>query len=235
LNRQIREKTVNVSSVQTRSADVLRTRQGYLFLKRILDFVVSLAALVLLLPLLLLIALLVRLDSPGQALFVQTRIGKDGDPFKIFKFRTLPQNIDDSGHREFMSAFVRGKIHRGETGRVIYKPFSPSQITPVGRVLRRTGLDELPQLINVLRGEMSLVGPRPNVPWEVEAYEDWHKMRLTVLPGITGLAQVNGRSGLDFDSIAGLDIEYIRRQSLSLDLRILLETVRSALGGRGAR
>jgi lipopolysaccharide/colanic/teichoic acid biosynthesis glycosyltransferase len=234
LNRQVRGKTVSVSSAQTRSADVVRTRHGYLCLKRILDFVISLAALVLLLPLLLLIALLIRLDSPGRALFVQTRIGKDGDPFKIFKFRTLPQDIDDSAHRAFMSAFVRGEMRRADKGKVIYKPFSPSEVTRIGRVLRRTGLDELPQLINVLRGEMSLVGPRPNVPWEVDAYRDWHKTRLQVLPGITGLAQVNGRSGLDFDSIAGLDIEYIRRQSLGLDLRILLETVRSAFGGRGA-
>jgi lipopolysaccharide/colanic/teichoic acid biosynthesis glycosyltransferase len=213
---------------------VPRVQRRYLFLKRVLDLAVAFTALVLLLPVLLFIALLVRLDSPGPALFVQTRIGKDGHPFKMLKFRTLPHGVDGSVHAAFMSAFVRGEIHRRETGKVIFKPFPPSQVTRIGSVLRRTSLDELPQLINVLRGEMSLVGPRPNVPCEVEAYKDWHRVRLTVLPGITGLAQVRGRSGLDFDSIAGLDIEYVGQQSMRLDLRILLETVRSIIDGSGA-
>jgi lipopolysaccharide/colanic/teichoic acid biosynthesis glycosyltransferase len=117
---------------------------------------------------------------------------------------------------------------------VVYKPFTEAQVTRVGRFLRKSSLDELPQLFNILRGEMSLVGPRPNVPYEVEAYKEWHMERLSVLPGITGLAQVNGRSALDFDSISRYDIEYARRMSLGLDIKILFATMTSVLKGNGA-
>ena len=122
-----------------------------------------------------------------------------------------------------MQAFVKGKIAHNSRGNAVYKPFDESQITQLGRFLRQTSLDELPQLINVLKGEMSLIGPRPNVPWEVEAYEPWHMERLQALPGMTGLAQVNGRSGIDFDTIVKYDIEYVRRQCLMLDMQILWE------------
>jgi len=134
-----------------------------------------------------------------------------------------------------MQAFVNGRIDGDENGVAIYKPIQASQVTWVGRILRKTSLDELPQLINVLAGEMSLVGPRPNVLWEFEEYKGWHQERLEVLPGITGLAQVRGRSGITFDSIVKYDIEYIERQSLAMDLRILWWTVVSVLLGEGAK
>ena len=133
-----------------------------------------------------------------------------------------------------MKAFVNGEIGDDENGGAIYKPVRASQITRVGRILRKTSLDELPQLVNVLTGEMSLVGPRPNVSWEVEAYQGWHQERLEVLPGVTGLAQVRGRSGLTFDSIVRSDIEYIERRSLALDLKILWWTLISVFLGEGA-
>jgi lipopolysaccharide/colanic/teichoic acid biosynthesis glycosyltransferase len=237
-------------------------------LKRAIDLALTVLALSLAWPLLLLIALLIRLDSPGPALFVQRRIGKGGRPFNIYKFRTMSHSLDDSSHRQFMQAFVRGDRTRlaaherhqrilcatrlwtaGQSSlsaghippsarrsiaSTVYKPFSESQVTRIGRILRRASLDELPQLFNILKGDMSLIGPRPNVPWEVEAYKTWHRDRLEVLPGITGLAQVNGRSALDFDTIARYDIEYVRRASLGLDLRIALKTVSSVIGGQGA-
>jgi lipopolysaccharide/colanic/teichoic acid biosynthesis glycosyltransferase len=217
-------------------------------IKRAIDLVIALIALILLSPVLILVALLIRLDSPGPALFVQRRIGKGGRPFKILKFRTMSHSLDDSAHHQLMQAFVRGDIaglssfagrrrsSRPEPSRsaTVYKPFAESQVTRVGRVLRKTSLDELPQLVNVLKGQMSLIGPRPNVPWEVEAYKNWHRERLNVLPGITGLAQVRGRSSISFDAIVRYDIEYVRRMSLVLDLRIAIKTVSSVISGNGA-
>jgi len=179
-------------------------------------------------------AVAITLDSPGPVLFVQTRVGKGGRRFKLYKFRTMYQNCDTKGHRAFMKAFINGQVEEQATDKKVFKPFSERQLTRVGRILRKTSLDELPQLFNVLRGEMSLVGPRPNVPWEVEEYRGWHKERLEVLPGITGLAQVRGRSGLRFDQIVQYDIEYIERRSFKMDLQILWWTVLSVLAGKGA-
>ena len=210
-------------------------RKGYQIAKRVMDLALCLLAMPLALPLLALCALAIRIDSPGPALFVQERIGKGGRRFRMYKFRTMQHNLDDSPHRDFLKAFVNGRVGGDENGRVLYKPFQASQITRVGRILRKTSMDELPQLINVLRGEMSLVGPRPNVPWEFEEYRGWHQERLEVLPGITGLAQVRGRSGITFDSIVKYDIEYIERQSLAMDLTIMWWTVSSVLFGTGAQ
>jgi len=210
-------------------------RKGYQIAKRVMDLALCLLAMPLVLPLLALCALAIRIDSPGPALFVQERIGKGGRRFRMYKFRTMQHNLDDSPHRDFLKAFVNGRVGGDENGRVLYKPFQASQITRVGRILRKTSMDELPQLINVLRGEMSLVGPRPNVPWEFEEYRGWHQERLEVLPGITGLAQVRGRSGITFDSIVKYDIEYIERQSLAMDLTIMWWTVSSVLFGTGAQ
>jgi lipopolysaccharide/colanic/teichoic acid biosynthesis glycosyltransferase len=215
------------------------------YVKRGFDITLALVALLLLWPAFLLLALLIRLDSPGPAFFVQKRVGKDGRLFNILKFRTMSHALDDTAHRKLMQAFVRGDTtelasfmgRRQNAGRIepepVYKPFAESQVTRIGRILRKTSLDELPQLLNVLKGEMSLIGPRPNVPWEVEAYKAWHRDRLGVLPGITGLAQVQGRSALDFDTIARYDIRYVRRISLGLDLRIAIKTVSSVISGKG--
>ena len=221
-------------------------RRRYQITKRVLDVIICVLALPLALPLMAVCAIAILLDSPGRVLFVQERIGKGGRPFRMFKFRTMRQNVDDSSHRAFMKAFVNGQIGGGEGGEAengsahrvamkvsvnesfgsngngkVYKPIRASQVTRVGRILRKTSLDELPQLFNVIKGEMSLVGPRPNVAWEVEEYRSWHHERLEVLPGITGLAQVRGRSGISFDSIVSNDVEYVEKQSLALDLKIL--------------
>ena len=210
-------------------------RKEYQIAKRVMDVALCLLAMPLALPLLAICALAIRIDSPGPALFVQERIGKGRRRFRMYKFRTMQHNLDDSYHRAFMKAFVNGRIGHDENGGAIYKPVQASQVTRVGRILRKTSLDELPQFINVLRGEMSLVGPRPNVPWEFEEYRSWHNERLEVMPGITGLAQVRGRSGITFDSIVKYDIEYIEKQSPALDLKILWWTVISVLFGTGAQ
>lgn len=234
-------------------------RRAYQIAKRMMDVTLCLLALPLALPLMAICALAIRLDSPGPVFFIQERIGKGGLRFRMYKFRTMQHSLDDSFHRTFMKAFVNGQIdghgdggdvgfhrafkrafvnrqihHNNGNGRQIYKPVQTSQITRVGRILRKASLDELPQIINVLKGEMSLVGPRPNVPWEVEEYRIWHHERLEVLPGITGLAQVRGRSGISFDLIVGYDIEYVEKQSLAMDLKILWWTVSSVLCGQGA-
>ena len=206
----------------------------YQIAKRVVDLAFCLLAMPLVLPLLVICALAIHIDSPGPVLFVQERIGKGGRRFRLYKFRTMQHNLDDSYHRAFMKAFVSGQIGENENGGALYKPFQASQVTRVGRILRKISLDELPQLINVLRGEMSLIGPRPNVLWEFEEYKGWHNERLEVLPGITGLAQVRGRSGITFDSIVKYDIEYIERQSLALDLKILWWTLISVFLGTGA-
>jgi lipopolysaccharide/colanic/teichoic acid biosynthesis glycosyltransferase len=213
---------------------VLIRRRGYRIAKRLFDLTVSLLILPFALIVMLICAVAVALDSPGPVLFVQTRVGKGRRRFKLYKFRTLYHNTEAVSHRAFMKAFVNGKINGLTSEKEVYKPFSARQLTRVGRILRKTSLDELPQLFNVIKGNMSLVGPRPNVLWEVEEYRGWHKERLEVLPGITGLAQVRGRSGITFDQIARYDIEYIEKQSLKLDLKILWWTAISVLAGKGA-
>jgi lipopolysaccharide/colanic/teichoic acid biosynthesis glycosyltransferase len=213
---------------------VLIRRRGYRIAKRLFDLTVSLLLLPFASIVMLICAIAITLDSPGPVLFVQTRVGKGRRPFKLYKFRTLYHDCDAVSHRAFMKAFIRGKVNELAIDKDIYKPISTTQLTRVGRILRKTSLDELPQLFNVIKGNMSLVGPRPNVIWEVEEYRGWHKERLEVLPGITGLAQVRGRSGITFDQIARYDIEYIENQSLMMDLKILWWTVISVLASKGA-
>jgi lipopolysaccharide/colanic/teichoic acid biosynthesis glycosyltransferase len=214
---------------------VLLRRRGYQIAKRLLDLTLSLLVLPFALPALLICAAAITLDSPGPVLFVQNRVGKGKRRFKLYKFRTMYHHLDTNGHRAFMKAFVNGQVNEKANGNGVYKPFSDRQLTRVGRMLRKTSLDELPQLINVIKGEMSLVGPRPNVPWEVEEYRGWHKERLEVLPGITGLAQINGRSSVTFDKIVRYDIEYIENRSMKLDIQILWKTATSVVAGKGAQ
>jgi len=213
---------------------ILPFRTTYRIAKRVLDLVIILLALPAVLPVMAICALAICLDSPGPVCFVQDRVGKGGRRFRMYKFRTMRHNLDDSEHKVFMRAFVNGQAGNNGSGKALYKPFRKSQVTRVGHILRKTSLDELPQLINVIKGEMNLVGPRPNVPWEVEEYRGWHKERLEVLPGLTGLAQVRGRSGISFDSIVKYDIEYIRRQGLLMDLQIMWWTVSTVFFGDGA-
>jgi len=194
-------------------------------LKRSLDLVVALLGMLLMIPLFLLIGLAIKLDSPGPILFTQTRVGQGGRKFPIYKFRSMRQGAEEEKGKLADLNEVRGPV---------FKMRDDPRRTRVGRVLRRWSLDELPQLYNVLRGEMSLVGPRPATPDEVAQYEDWHLKRLAVRPGMTGLWQVSGRSELPFDEMVLLDIYYVENWSLALDVKILLRTVPKWLSGEGA-
>ena len=214
---------------------VAADRGRYLLLKRAFDVALCLCALPFLLILMFLIAFLVVLDTPGWPLFVQERVGKDAQRFRLYKFRTMRADYDNSRDQAYMRLFVTGESFGQAIGQdAINKPIRTQDITRVGRVVRRLSRDELPQVVNVLKGDMSLIGPRPNVPWEVECYKEWHLERLAVRPGITGLAQVHGRSTLSFDEIAAYDIEYVRSLSLALDLSVMMATFRVVVTRKGA-
>ena len=193
--------------------------------KRCIDVAIAITLLVLLLPLLIVIAISIRLDSPGPILFRQVRLGKDGRPFQFLKFRGMVQ--DAESRLSELRAF-------NDADGPIFKMKHDPRVTRVGRILRRTSLDELPQLWNVVRGEMSLVGPRPPIPAETEKYEPWHRYRLRSTPGITGLWQVNGRSDVSFETMVRLDLQYINEWSLWLDMRILFRTLIVVIRCHGA-
>ena len=205
-------------------------------LKRGMDILGSLALLIILSPLLLTIAGLVILSSRGPVLFRQVRIGQMLKPFLICKFRTMDTDVDHGIHHNYVSWFINssGKIQDKEEN-TIFKLTNDPRITPIGCFLRKTSLDELPQLWNVLRGEMSLVGPRPPLWYEVQQYKPWHRHRvLAAKPGITGLWQVTGRSRTTFDEMVRLDLRYARGQSLWVDIKILLATPAAVIKGKGA-
>jgi exopolysaccharide biosynthesis polyprenyl glycosylphosphotransferase len=195
------------------------------FVKRAMDVTVSALGLLLLSPLLALAAVLVRADSPGPVIFRQERVGQWGTTFTCYKFRSMREGADNE--KETLRK-------RTESSEITFKLKQDPRRTRVGSLIRRTSIDELPQLYNVFRGEMSLVGPRPAVPSEVDSYEDWHRKRLQVRPGITGLWQVMGRSELPFEEMVMLDIYYVENWSLALDLKIMLRTIPTVLIGRGA-
>jgi len=206
-------------------------------IKKSIDLCGSLAAVLLLSPLLLAIAIAIKLTSKGPVLFKQTRMGQYGQPFTFLKFRSMYFLNDPRIHQEYIRQLIAGKPaskHADGNGGA-YKLKDDPRVTPLGQFLRRTSLDELPQFFNVLRGEMSLVGPRPPIPDETVLYDIWHRQRFfEVKPGITGLWQVKGRSRVTFDEMVRLDIQYMRNWSLGLDLKILLETPRAVLFGTGA-
>ncbi len=194
-------------------------------LRRALDVLLAALALLLLFPLLLVIALLIRLDSPGPVLFIQTRVGKHGRSFPVFKFRSM---FTDAEER------LASVLDSNERSGPVFKMRHDPRITRVGRPLRRCSLDEVPQLLNVLRGEMSLVGPRPALPREVALYTPAQEGRLLVTPGLTGLWQVSGRATLSFEQSVALDLEYVRRQSVGLNVVLILRTIPAVLTGHGA-
>ncbi len=198
-------------------------------IKRCIDVALAGSALVVLAPLLLALVVIVRCTSRGPALFRQERLGLDGRPFTVLKFRTMRVDCDDAVHRDYVTRLLTDEAPPvgGTSG--LYKLDGDPRITPIGCWLRRTSLDELPQLVNVVRREMSLVGPRPALAWEAELYSDEERRRFEVLPGITGLWQVSGRSRLSMREALALDVEYVRRQSLWLDLVILARTVPAVL------
>lgn len=202
--------------------------------KRVLDFVLSAVALLLLIPLFLIIIVLIRTDSAGPVFFRQQRVGKNGKLFTCLKFRTMANNADQSVHREAIKRFANGEALSDDDG-ARFKLANDRRITKIGSFLRRTSLDELPQLINVLRGDMSLVGPRPAIPYELDFYKEWYHDRHNVKPGITGLWQVYGRSRVDFDEMMRLDVEYATKSSFWLDVKLILLTVPAMVMQRGAR
>ena len=204
--------------------------------KRASDIIITSIALTILAPLWLLVALLIKLDSRGPIFYKQERVGMDGRIFLFYKFRTMRVGTDDATHREYQRQYIAGRpeANLGDAERPAYKLLADARVTRVGRVLRRLSLDELPQLLNVLRGEMSVVGPRPPIPYEVEAYQLWHRKRLDMKPGLTGLWQVSGRNRLTFEEMVRLDLFYIENWSLLLDLKIILRTLPVMLRGDDA-
>jgi len=210
----------------------------YLVTKRGVDVLGSACGLLICAPLFLLIGLAIKLTSRGPVFFRQQRIGQFGTPFVFLKFRSMYLNNNPRIHREYVEKLISGQGQLqtdNGNGRGVYKLTQDPRVTRVGAFLRRTSLDELPQLWNVLRGEMSLVGPRPAIPYEVEAYQTWHRRRvLEAKPGITGLWQVSGRSRLTFDDMVRLDVRYAIKRSFWLDMKILLNTPLAVLRGEGA-
>lgn len=204
--------------------------------KRALDIVGSAVMLVLLSPVFLLIAILVNLRSPGPVFYRQVRIGQRGKPFTMLKFRTMRVDADHALHQQYVTEFIKSSQQWQKAGETeVFKLTNDPRVTRIGRMLRRTSLDELPQFWNVLRGEMSLVGPRPPLAYEIEQYRPWHWRRvLEAKPGITGLWQVVGRSRTTFDEMVRLDIRYVTTRSLWTDLKILFATPRAVVSGKGA-
>jgi exopolysaccharide biosynthesis polyprenyl glycosylphosphotransferase len=204
--------------------------------KRVFDSVVAAVGLLFLAPIFATIAMAIRMDSRGPIFFSQTRIGKNGKPFKFYKFRSMQIGSDQDKDREkTVVQFIQTKAKTKPSQKASTKIVNESRVTQVGRFLRKTSLDELPQLFNVLKGDMSLVGPRPCLPYEWDHYEDWHKRRLSVMPGCTGMWQVAGRSVVGFEDMVVLDLYYIQNASVLLDFGLLLKTLPVMLFGSGAK
>lgn len=205
-------------------------------IKRAIDFTGAFLGLLVLSPVMLLIAAAIKLTSSGPVFYMQERVGKNGKVFKFFKFRSMYVNVNDDAHREYVTKLIKGQIasDKSASDKALFKLENDDRITRIGRTLRKYSLDELPQLFNVLKGEMSLVGPRPAIPYEVNNYSYWHMQRFNVLPGITGLWQVNGRSRTTFSEMVRYDIQYIHNWSLGLDIKILFRTIPAVISSDGA-
>ncbi|HSE30316.1 MAG TPA: sugar transferase [Pyrinomonadaceae bacterium] len=208
---------------------------GARLVKRSFDLLTSTLAILLLFPVWSLIALLIKLDSKGPVFYTQERVGMDGRLFLLYKFRTMKADSDPEIHKEYQRAFIAGRAEAnlGDANQPTYKLKADPRVTRLGKWLRRTSLDEVPQLLNVLMSEMSIVGPRPPIAYEVESYALWHRKRLDMKPGVTGLWQVSGRNRLPFEEMVRLDLYYIENWSLLLDVKIILRTVFVMLGREG--
>ncbi|MEA3510458.1 MAG: sugar transferase [Actinomycetota bacterium] len=209
----------------TSDAGLIVASKFQLFVKRGVDIFASIFFLAVLSPILALTALAVALTSAGPTIFKQQRVGRDGRHFQFYKFRSMSATAEDE--REALS-------DRNESNGPVFKIFADPRITPIGKFIRKTSIDELPQFWNVLRGEMSLVGPRPPLPGEVEHYSAWERQRLAVRPGVTGIWQVSGRADLDFETWVTMDIQYIEEWRPWLDFKLLARTIPAVLSGRGA-
>jgi exopolysaccharide biosynthesis polyprenyl glycosylphosphotransferase len=209
-------------------------RRSYRLVKPLIDVVLAAFGLLLLAPVLVLIAVGIKVSSRGPILFTQKRIGKDGVPFKFMKFRSMHVGTDSDKHKEFVTNFISSSGRSEQDKIKVFKITNDPRIFGFGKFIRKTSFDEFPQLYNVLRGEMSLVGPRPCLQYEWECYDEWHKSRLRILPGCTGLWQALGRSTVTFEEMVILDLYYISNMSLWLDLRIVLQTFPVIFLGKGA-
>lgn len=248
-----------ITTVDAQSA--INAQSRYFVAKRLVDLIVVILALPFLLPLFIVVAVLIKLDSSGSIFYTQERVGtkryvKDGEVywkqelFRLFKFRSMRQGAASALHQEFIEAYINGDedemLRIQQQGLAddansdnqeevsLYKLVGDPRITRIGHFLRKTSLDELPQILNILLGDISLVGPRPAIPYEVEMYEPWHKQRLLTTQGLTGAWQATGRNNLSFDEMVKIDVEYIKSQSLVLDIKILLWTIPAILLQRGA-
>ncbi len=213
------------------------SREESFLLKRTFDLILAFLALIIFFPLLLCIVLAIKIDSRGSIFYTQTRIGKRGKPFKFYKFRSMYANVDDASHKAYIKKLIRTDnpyIEEGKNEKKIFKITDDERITRVGRFIRKYSLDEIGQLVNVLKGDLSLVGPRAPLPYEYEEYNDWHKRRLETLPGMSSLWVINGRSNLSFEEMVKLDIYYIENWSFWLDIKILIETIPAVLKGEAA-
>lgn len=225
---------MQLTTTTNKSAENLLDRLA----KRTFDLAAATVMLLLTFPLWLVIIVLIRLDSQGGAFFTQERIGArrnrlgrwEPRPFTIIKFRTMTVHADESVHKAHITAYVNGALPEDDV-----KLNGDARVTKIGRILRQTSLDELPQLLNILRGEMSFVGPRPVPVYEVDAYETWHHERLHATPGLTGFWQVNGRGRVSFDEQVQMDIDYVRQRNFWLDIKLFLQTIPAVLRGKGAR
>ncbi|WP_024831338.1 sugar transferase [Ruminiclostridium josui] len=205
----------------------LYTNKNYLYVieKRVFDIVISSIALIVLFPLFIVISFAIKVDSPGPAIFKQERMGFRGKIFNMYKFRTMVNNAEQ---------LLEEVQQRNQMSGHMFKIKDDPRITKLGRVLRKTSIDELPQLVNVIKGEMSLVGPRPPLIREVEKYDIWHHLRMSIKPGLTGIWQISGRNKLGFDGMIRLDLKYIRERNFWYDLKIIIKTMPVLLGDRNA-
>ena len=198
----------------------------YLFFKRLVDVIGAACGLIILSPVIALVALLIKLENPkGKIIFEQLRVGKDEQPFSMYKFRSMSVDAEDN---------LNELMHLNEQSGPVFKMKDDPRVTKIGKFIRKTSLDEIPQLYNVLKGEMSIVGPRPALPREVALYNNYQKQRLLVKPGITCIWQVSGRNNINFDRWVELDLEYIKTRSLLLDLKLILLTIPALLGDKNA-
>jgi lipopolysaccharide/colanic/teichoic acid biosynthesis glycosyltransferase len=199
----------------------------YRWWKSILDRLAALFLIIMLSPFLALVALIIRLDSPGNIVFRREQVGESGKKFTLYKFRTMRSNNNDYKYKAYLIRYILedAPYKTDQNGQGVYKVTDDPRVTRFGTILRKTNIDELPQLFNILRGEMSFIGPRPDIPFAVNMYNDWHLQRLNIKPGITGLWQIGERKRNSFRDMVNLDIEYIKKQSLLLDIKISLLTI----------
>ncbi len=240
------KQVIHIAQQDEPKASPAISRLSYLAIKRLMDIVISALALLISSPIMLAVATAIKLDSAGAVIYKQKRVRGNQNPdephpeqqvFNFYKFRSMYANADSSAHRRYVTEYINGNAGQANNDsdkKPLYKMCNDPRITRVGRFLRRTSLDELPQFFNVLKGDMSLVGPRPALPYEVEQYKSDHRQRLIPQAGMTGLWQVSGRGQLTFEQMVQLDIEYAQRCSLQLDLQILLRTLPAIISREGA-